>query len=206
MACPSCWKAPDVRLNLAIHHVEAVEWGQQTALIAGRLTVSRFDLEAELLEDRRLEGVKLELVRPGESCRVLPVFDIVEPRAKLDPPGRDFPGALSPIRGVGWGTTRVLRGLGLTILDPRDRPPGHVLDMRSAQEVTRYAGLHHLVVAPRLADGLGWDDASNALRLASLRAAAWLARSVAVEAAPDELRELSLTPVTNDLPRVAYVY
>jgi glycine reductase complex component B subunit alpha and beta len=195
-----------MQLNLAIHQVEAVEFGQQTALSNGRLSIQRDALQAELLEDRRLGSVQLELARAGESCRMLPVFDIVEPRAKLDPAGRDFPGALSPIAGVGWGTTRVLRGLGVTVLDPRDRLPGHVLDMRSPQDVSRYAGLHHLVLVPILADGIAPDDANNALRLASLRAAAWLARSVAVEDAPDELRELRLTPVDDELPRVAYVY
>src|SRR5919202_3875423 len=154
MASRLCWRRRDVRLKLAFHEVEAVAWGQRTALAHRRLSVHPDDLQTELLEDRRLESVQLELVRPGESCRILPVFDIVEPRAKVDPPGRDFPGALTPIAGVGWGTTRVLRGLGVTLLDPRDRLPGHVLDMRSAPDVSRYAGLHHLVVMPSLAEGI----------------------------------------------------
>ncbi|MCH7751349.1 MAG: hypothetical protein IH898_04265 [Planctomycetes bacterium] len=39
-------------------------------------------LHCELLEDRRLESVDLEIVCPGDPCRVGYVFDILEPRAK----------------------------------------------------------------------------------------------------------------------------
>src|SRR4051812_45817566 len=98
-----------MRLELLVHHVRDLRWGDATALRAGVLTVDRAALTAHLLEDPRLAGVDLALACPGESCRVGPIFDVVEPRAKVDG-GVDFPGALGPIRAAGQGSTRVLRG------------------------------------------------------------------------------------------------
>ena len=203
-----------MRLKLEVHQIAALAWSTGPTALAqpGQLLVNRADLEAELLTDSRLSSVDLELVQPGESCRILGVWDIVEPRAKQEPAGRDFPGALSPIQGVGFGTTRVLRGMAVTVLHPHDRLPGHVVDMAStplagyaATDVSRFASMHHLVVSPRLADGVTGDDANNALRLAVLRAAVWLARCVEVNE-PDVREELSLSAVDSALPRVAYVY
>jgi glycine reductase len=202
-----------VRLELQYHDIQSVEWATQTSVSNGQLRISREDLVAQLLQDQRLAGVSAELVHPGESCRILGVSDIVEPRVKVDPSGGDFPGALGPIQSVGSGVTRVLRGMAVTMTHPLERLPGHVVDMRSAPladhsatELSRFAGLHHLVLLPRLADGVVGDDAHNVLRLAVLRAAVWLARSVGNDEAPDAHAGFSLEPVAPDLPRVAYVY
>jgi len=205
-----------MRLTLQVHHVSSLDWSSgPTALgdgAIGRLLINRADLAAELLRDRRLTGVHFELVQPGESCRILAVSDIVEPRAKLEPAGRDFPGALTGVQAVGFGTTRVLRGMAVTVLHPNERLPGHIVDMRSggvpghsATDLSRFARLHHLVVVPQLAEGVLGDEAENALRMATLRASAWLARTVEV-GQPDAREEFTLQPVSNDLPRVAYVY
>jgi glycine reductase len=202
-----------MRLELLNYDIRSLEWAAQTSLSDGHLRIAREDLVTELLQDQRLAGVSAELVHPGESCRILGVSDIVEPRARVEPPGRDFPGALGPILSVGSGTTRVLRGMAVTITHPLERLPGHVVDMRSAplidhsaSELSRFAGLHHLVLLPQLADGVVGDDAHNTLRLAVLRAAVWLARSVGDDVKADARASFSLEPVSEDLPRVAYVY
>ncbi|MBV8084748.1 MAG: hypothetical protein JO247_08025 [Chloroflexi bacterium] len=213
-----------MRLTQQIHDVRGLEWGERTRLANGQLTIDKRTLQDELLRDERLRGVDLELAQPGESCRLANVFDVVEPRAKLEPAGADFPGILGPVRSVGYGTTRVLRGAAVTVLDAvpppqqmgRSTNAGHVLDFGSTVELTNgaqlttadvslYAGLHHVVVIPRLADGVTSDTAHNAARVASVRAAAFLARSVEA-ATPDEERVFELTPVDESLPRIAYVY
>jgi glycine reductase len=197
-----------MRLTWQIHRVAEVGWGTATSLQAGRLTVSREQLLPELLADPRLASLDLQLVRPYESCRLVPVFDVVEPRAKLDPEGADFPGALTPVRPVGMGTTRVLRGLAVTVLDPAPATAetAHVLDSSTSDTRTgRYAGLWHLALVPALREGLSTDERRNALRLLSLRAASLLAR-LAGNGRPDAEEHFELTAVDPALPRVAYVY
>src|SRR5438309_8983391 len=106
------------RLEWQVHTVRGLCWGATTALADGVLTVDGAALAAHLLEDRRLASVDLELAAPGEACRIGPVFDVVEPRAKLDPAIPDFPGAIGPIAAVGHGATTVLRGAAVTLVDP----------------------------------------------------------------------------------------
>ncbi len=201
-----------MRLTWRVHRVAELRWADRTWLDKGVLHIDREVLAANLLQDQRLTGVDLQLVAAGESCRILPVFDIVEPRAKIEPAGADFPGVLTPVRPVGMGATRVLRGMAVEILDPSP-PPNRVpildltaapLDGWSSAEQCRYASLHHLVVVPRLKDGLDVNERCHALRLANLRAATFLARNI--EGEPDEEQSFELTPVDPGLPRVAYVY
>ena len=120
------WGSPwgwRVRLELIVHPVDGLAWGDATGLSGRTLAIGRDALTAQLLADGRLAGVDLALTRPGESCRVAPVFDVVEPRAKVDG-GVDFPGALGPIRAAGQGRTRVLRGAAVVVLDPEGQPRG----------------------------------------------------------------------------------
>src|SRR5713226_3406139 len=151
MACPSCWRTPTpptfplpprrerarvrepMKLTWRIHHIGQVRWADETKLAGGALEVSRAQLEGELLRDERLTAVGLHLASPGESCRILPVFDVVEPRVKLEPAGADFPGVLTPVRPVGMGATRVLRGIAVDVLDPNPMPNRvPILDLRIA--------------------------------------------------------------------------
>lgn len=201
-----------MRLTWAIRHVRGLEWGDATAMAGDRLTVDREALSAELLKDERLEGVELYRAAPHEACRILPVFDIVEPRTKLDPPGADFPGVLTPVRSVGTGVTQVLKGLAVEVLDPSP-PPNRVpiLDLQAApipghttDEQNRYANLHHLAIAPHFRAGLDVNERCQAMRMANLRAATFLAR--AAEGQADEERTFELAEAAPGLPRVAYVF
>src|SRR4051812_12625655 len=106
-----------MRLELLIHPITALALAESGGLDGDRLRVDAAALQAHLLEDRRLAAVDLAVTAPGEACRIAPVFDVVEPRAKV---GGDmnFPGALGPIRSAGQGQTRVLRGAAVVVLDP----------------------------------------------------------------------------------------
>ncbi|HUZ78980.1 MAG TPA: glycine/sarcosine/betaine reductase component B subunit [Chloroflexota bacterium] len=218
-----------MRLTLEQHQVREIAWGSRTKLDLGVLTVDRDELVAELLRDERLTSADLDLASPGEACRMVQLFDVVEPRARLEPAGADFPGILSPVQACGNGRTRVLRGAAVAVLDPtapsaqlgRGLQAGHVLDMAPevlltqprtgfsrrlpSTDVSLYAGLRHVVVVPRIAAGVSPDGASQALRVASLRAAVYLAAH-AGGGPPDDQQVLELGPAPPDLPRVAYVY
>jgi glycine reductase complex component B subunit alpha and beta len=201
-------------LEWQVHAVRGVRWGTATWLADGVLSVDRAALAAHLLEDRRLASVDLELAAPGEACRIGPVFDVVEPRAKVDPAIPDFPGAIGPIGAIGYGATIVLRGAAVTLVDPGPFGPyrsyvdcvGPVEPPRGAvRPLSRYAELQHLVLLPRTAPDLDRADQRHALRTATLRAAVYLARAVG-GAPPDAVESFALGPADAALPRVAYVF
>ena len=197
-----------MRLELLVHPVTEMRWGAATAYGDGVLEIARDDLARHLSEDPRLVGVDLELAAPGESCRIAPVFDVVEPRAKVGG-GVDFPGVLGPATGAGEGRTAVLRGAAVVVLNPAGDPrlQNAVLELSGpGAELTRYAAMRHLVLIPRPAPDLDRPAVLNALRVAALRAAVYLARA-AGDAAPAEREVYERAPLAaGALPRVAYVY
>ena len=199
-----------MRLTLAIHPVSSVGFGDPTRLDGTHLVINQGELERLILEDRRLQSVEIEIAPAGEECRIGAIFDIVEPRAKDPGDGSDFPGILGPMALAGRGTTHVLRGAAVTIVDegtPLNN--GKVLEMSGpAGDASPYSTLHHLVIIPHGVPDLERHTMLNALRHASLKAAVYLARTA-----------LDLAPETTDvfdsdgpsvqgrdgLPRFAYI-
>lgn len=209
-----------LRLTLAEHPVDEMTWGQGTKLLGSRLQVDLEELRKHLLEDHRLQSVDLEIVRPGESCRAGYVFDIVQPRAKEPGSGVDFPGILGPFEAVGQGTTHVLPGTAVTVVDG-GQPGGElgyvsrrggvskVLEMSGpAAEHSVYNGLHHLVVVPRAFPKIERHAVLKAMRVASVKTAVYLARSALGQTpARSEVFDLD-RPKTHgraNLPKVAYI-
>src|SRR5689334_18989778 len=134
-----------MRLELLIHPIAALALAESGGLEGDRLRVDGAALQAHLLEDRRLAAVDLTVASPGEACRIAPVFDVVEPRAKVGG-GVNFPGALGPIRSAGEGQTRVLRGAAVVVLDPGAQLNGQnmVLDLSGpGAPLTRYSSTHN---------------------------------------------------------------
>ncbi|SVE21220.1 uncharacterized protein METZ01_LOCUS474074, partial [marine metagenome] len=209
-----------MQLTLANHTITELRAGPITALDGSTLRVDVEQLRRYLLEDQRLESVDLEMVSPGESCRVGYVFDILEPRAKEPGSGPDFPGILNPIGPAGQGTTHVLRGAAVTVVDG-GQPGGEmgytsrrggvakVLEMSGPPaEASPYGSLRHLVVVPHAHAEIPRHAVLNALRLASVKASVYLAKAV-VGKSPNNTQVFELeTPSSEDrssLPRVAYI-
>ncbi|MBI2885632.1 MAG: hypothetical protein HYY02_00335 [Chloroflexi bacterium] len=210
-----------MRLELQVHHIRGVAFGRRTEARDGTLYVNAQELEQALLEDQRLARVGVELASPGDDCRIVKVADVVEPRCKLDPPGADFPGALSPIAAVGHGITRVLRGAAVvtTTQMPSSRenfplPLGgvRVLDMTgAASQLTDYANTFNVVLSPVPASGVSLAEYEMALKYAGWRASVYLAQRCG-GVAPDQVEVFDLPPLPDihkgmeGLPRIAYIY
>jgi len=177
------------------------------------LVVDQEELHRLLLEDESLVSADLEIVRPGESCRAGPVFDIIEPRAKESGSSPDFPGILGPPLTAGMGTTHVLQGAAVTVL--REKSPGgsrgltgRLLEMSGeAAERSAYSSLQHLIVIPHARPGLANHAAQKAYRRAGVAAAVYLARA-ALGVAPASLQTFEPVGPAEEgrrLTRVAYV-
>lgn len=89
-----------MRLELNVININDVQFGELTEIKESALCINRSELRDLLLEDERLNKVEIEIAHPGESCRILQVADVVEPRAKIEGPCEDFPGAIGKIGRV----------------------------------------------------------------------------------------------------------
>ena len=207
-------------LTLAKHPVDGLTAAGSTGLHGSSLHVNLDELRLHLLDDRRLESVDLEIVSPGDSCRAGYVYDILEPRAKAPGSGNDFPGILGPISTAGQGTTHVLTGAVVTVLDGGQPGGDHgfvtrrggmtkILEMSGpASGASPYASKSHLVVTPHAHSEVPRNGVLNALRIASLKATVYLGRT-GIDQPPSSTEVLDLDDGRDDgrrgLPRVAYI-
>jgi glycine reductase len=198
-------------LTLANHPISDLQYGDSTRLEGGTLFINSDELLHYLLGDSRLSRVHLDIVHPGDICRFGPIFDILEPRAKAAGAGSDFPGVLGPMQVAGEGITHVLPGAAVSVIDTGTPLAGSkVVEMTGeAGEACPYAALHHLVITPETQPELERHVAQHALRLASVKAAAYLARA-ALDHTPTATEVLDTPGPAGaheraGLPRFAYI-
>lgn len=198
-----------MELELISHRVKQAELSDRTALEAGTLYVNAAELTRLLMEDRRLAAVQVDVAHPGESCRIVHVQDVLEPRIKVDPPGSAFPGVTGPPRIGGSGRTRRLAGAAVVLAG---LPPGAddpALFQESIIEMTGvavaacpFSRTVNIVLSIVPEAGVAFDEATAAMRLAAARAAEYLG-AAAAGPSPDAVERFSLAPPSGSLPRVA---
>jgi sarcosine reductase len=202
-----------MRLELRWSEVDELVAGPVTSLAGRRLEVDVEALRGLLASDPRLTGVRLDLVHPGERCRIGRVFDVVAPRARLD--GEDFPGVLGAVARAGDGRTVALAGVAVVATDQQSDPVSGslaVIDMAGPNATLSAFGVtHNLVISAWPASGTGRPEYLAAVRLAALKAAVHVAQA-AREAEPDRVEVFALPSSPRvpaelgHLPRVAYVF
>ena len=201
-----------MRLELRWSEVDELVAGPVTRLAGRRLDVDLDALRGLLASDARLTGVRLDLVHPGERCRIGRIFDVIAPRARLD--GEDFPGVLGGVARVGDGRTLALSGVAVVATDQQMEGVGTlaVIDMAGpTAALSAFGATHNLVISAWPAEGTGRSEYLAAVRLAALKAGVHLARAVR-DAEPDRVEVFALPPSPRvpaelaHLPRVAYVF
>ena len=99
-----------MRLEIGNIIIKDIQFGDKTEIKDGTLFVNKQEIIDLVLEDEHIKCADVFLARPGESVRITPVKDVVEPRVKVEGPGGVFPGVLSKVDIVGSGKTHVLKG------------------------------------------------------------------------------------------------
>ena len=213
-------------LEVGWFDVADVRAGAETALAGGVLTVDIEELE-ELLADDLFASVSVDIVRPGDSVRIINAIDAVEPRIKVDPAGSDFSGMLGLPRPAGLGVTNAVTGV--AVVETAPPVPGEpsywreaVFDMTGA--AARYSPFSELIdvvvscePTRELLESSGRPanlfegtpeavEYNKAVRLAGLKAAKYLAETT-LGREPDRRSVYDLAPPTDDgLPAVVYLY
>ena len=81
-----------MRLELGSFPVTDARFAARTRWSDGVLEIDREAALAAVHEDGLVASARIEIARPGESARIWPVRDVVEPRVKVDGPGEIYPG------------------------------------------------------------------------------------------------------------------
>src|SRR6188474_2661463 len=81
-----------MELELLDYSIDELRWADRTSLTGKSLTIAKADLQELLKELSHGIRVDYELVRPGESTRIVHVLDTVLPIAKLSESVKAFLG------------------------------------------------------------------------------------------------------------------
>ena len=200
-----------MKLELGIIPIKDIQFGPESKVEDGTIYVNAEELKALLLEDENLKSVELDVAHPGESVRIMPVKDVIEPRVKVSGEGAMFPGMLSKVATVGSGRTNVLRGSAVVTTGKIVGFQEGIIDMKgTGAEYTPFSKLNNLVVVCEPIDGIEKHGHEKAVRMAGLKTAEYIGRlaekikaeEVEVYETPSVTEGIRLYP---ELPRVAYV-
>ena len=104
-----------MKLELGFIQIKDIQFSNECAVKDGVLYVNADDVKAFVYDNddvkSYIESIELDIAKPGESVRITPVKDVIEPRVKVEGPGGVFPGVISKVDTVGSGKTHVLKGM-----------------------------------------------------------------------------------------------
>ena len=107
-----------MKLELGYIDIKGIRFDDYNAIEDGVLVVNPDELVKPVLEDELIKSAHFEIAAPGESVRITPVKDVIEPRVKVEGPGAIFPGMIAKVDTVGSGRTHVMRGMAVVTAGP----------------------------------------------------------------------------------------
>lgn len=200
-----------MQLELGNIFIKDVQFASTTHVKDGVLYVNKEELVALIRGDEHITDVQIDLARPGESVRITPVKDVIEPRVKVEGAGGIFPGVINKVGQVGSGRTHVLKGAAVVTAGRIVGFQEGIIDMTGpGAEYTPFSQLNNVVVTMDVKPEILQHAHEEILRYAGLRAALYLGEA-ARHVEPDEVKCFETLPLLKsiekypDLPKVAYV-
>ena len=200
-----------MKLEMGYFHIKDIVFGSTSGLSDGILTVEKDTVSKIVLQDEKICSVTVDIAKPGESVRITPVKDVIEPRVKVEGRGGIFPGILAKVDTVGSGKTYALKDMAVVTAGRIVGFQEGIIDMKGpGAEYTPFSQLLNLVLVCEPVEGIEKHNYEAAVRFAGFRVAAYigeLARSLT----PDETEVFETPSIMEgsklypELPRVAYV-
>lgn len=201
-----------MKLELGKIFINDIQFAQKTEVIDSVLYVDKREVEEIVLSDDRIKSVNVDIARPGESVRIAPVKDVIEPRVKVFGEGSIFPGILNKVKTVGSGRTNALKGACVVTGGNIVAFQEGIIDMSGPiAQYTPFSMTNNLCIMMEPKDNLEAHSHEQAARMAGLRVATYLGE-VGRDVEPDEVIVYETKPIREqikeypNLPTVAYVH
>ena len=200
-----------MRLEMGHIYIKDIQFASESKIEDGILYVSEEAAKAVALEDEKIKSVSFDIAKPGESVRITPVKDVIEPRVKVEGRGGIFPGVISKVDTVGEGKTYALKGVAVVTAGRIVGFQEGIIDMTGpGADYTPFSKTLNLVMVCEPVDGIKQHDYEKAVRFAGFRVAAYIGE-LARDLTPDETKVYETCTIKEglekypELPRVAYV-
>lgn len=202
-----------MKLELGKIFINDVKLSEKTEVKDGTLYVNKQEIIDLVLTDDRIIKADVELAKPGESVRIAPVKDVLEPRVKVsENDGYIFPGSLNKVHEVGSGRTHALVGATVVTVGKIVGFQEGLIDMSGpAAKYCPFSQTYNICVLIEPADKLETHDYESAGRMAGLKVAAYIGES-GRNIEPDEIVTYETKPLIEqinqypDLPKIGYVH
>ena len=200
-----------MRLEMGHIYIKDIQFASESKIEDGILYVSEEAAKAVALEDEKIKSVSFDIAKPGESVRITPVKDVIEPRVKVEGRGGIFPGVISKVDTVGEGKTYALKGMAVVTAGRIVGFQEGIIDMTGpGADYTPFSKTLNLVMVCEPVDGIKQHDYEKDVRFAGFRVAAYIGE-LARDLTPDETKVYETCTIKEglekypELPRVAYV-
>ena len=201
-----------MKLELGYINIKDIVFGNESKISGGVLTVDKAAIEALVKDDDRIKSITLDIAKPGDSVRITPVKDVIEPRCKVEGNGDIFPGTISSVDMVGFGKTNVCKGMAVVTAGKIVGFQEGIIDMTGpGAEYTPFSKLLNLVCVFEPVDGLKQHDYEEAVRFAGFKIAKYIGE-LSKNLTPDTTETFEVCNFKENLekfkglPRVGYVH
>ena len=207
-----------MKLELGYIQINDIKFSDENAIKDSTLYVNKDALKAYIFSDDDVKtwvkDLEFEIAKPGESIRITPVKDVIEPRVKVSGSGEEFPGVIGPVDMVGEGRTHVLKGMSVITVGSIVGFQEGLIDMTGPGSCyTPFSKLQNLLVVLYPNDDYlnNKHEYEHAARIAGLRAAAYVGE-IGKEIEPDSIEVFETYGIIEgkekfpDLPRVGYLH
>ena len=201
-----------MRLEVGNIFIKDVQFGQETKVENGVLYVNKEELINEVSGDERIASIDIDIARPGESVRIIPVKDVIEPRVKVEGNGGIFPGFINKVDTVGSGRTHVLKGAAVVTTGKIVGFQEGIIDMcGEGAKYTPFSKTNNIVITAEPKEGINQHNHEEAVRMIGFKAAIYLGKA-GKDVKADEVKTFETLPLLQqvaqypELPKVVYVY
>ncbi|HBM80631.1 MAG TPA: beta-aspartyl-peptidase [Clostridiaceae bacterium] len=201
-----------MRLEIGNIFINDIQFGKETKVENGILYVNKQEFINAVGDDERIESIGVDIARPGDKVRIIPVKDVIEPRVKVEGEGGIFPGFIGKVDMVGSGRTHVLKGAAVVTTGKITGFQEGIIDMSGkGAKYSPFSKTCNIVLTCGTKEGESQHEREDAVRMVGFKAAAYLGRT-AKDIEPDELKVYETLPLNEqarkhpDLPKVVYIY
>jgi predicted RNA-binding protein Jag len=187
-----------------------VQFGDVNRIDKGVLTIDAQSIIDLLMEDKRIKSVEIDIAKPAESVRILPVKDVIEPRAKAE--GNVFPGIQSDVAEAGKGVTYALKGCAVVTTGPIVGFQEGLIDMSGpGAQYSIFSKLNNIVIQIFKEENVEPHEHEQIVREAGIKAARYIGQ-IGLNYEDYVSEEIHWKPIGEkyreypELPKVVYVY
>lgn len=203
-----------MRLEIGNFYVKDIVFGQELSWKDGVLTVNKEEALNYIRQDERITEAELYIAKPGDSIRMCPVKEAIEPRIRPDGRGV-FPGYTGDLAKAGEGTVYALKNCSVLVVGRHwGGFQDGVIDMSGeGQKYTYFGQLNNIVLVADTNEDFEKREQqkkNDALRRAGHKLAEYIGACVK-ELTPEDTEVYELEqvikrdPEVEKLPSVVYV-